>query len=448
MLALNRARVLRGGGLVALLCCFVLLLAGCTPLGVQNINELLRAPALGEGQGEVQKALELELGDGVEYKFPKEGDERSPILMADLDGDGTREALLLYSIPAGTVTDHSSNVYVAVMKRQGDEWKLVQRIEGAGSEVASLEAADLLGDGTTQVLVGYAPANFTSRFLAVYQWQDGKLRLASERTTTYSRYELADFTGRGGKDLIIVSADNQLSGLLLQHVPVVDGQLDYSKETVALGTGMKVQSCAGMYPSVNAEGEHLIVVDMITENDLLVSQFIYYWGEQFVGQPNPEAFLGNTGRMNPLLKSQDIDGDDIVEIPQRVGNEKVITLNGDKDLEFVKWMDFTPAEPLRKEFGILDSDRGVYIRLPHAWLDSENGVDTLSVKVQDGAGEGEWFLEDIASRKQLLSLRIFEPGTDPPMGAVQVSQISNAWLVLSPTLSGSEERAVGIISLN
>lgn len=439
-------RALRGAkGLLALLFCAVLLLAACTPFGTQNISDLLRAPALGEGQGEVQEALALDLGDEPEYKFPKEGDWRSPLIMADLDGDGVEEGVLLYSLPVASAPAQSSNVYLAVMKRAGDEWRVAQKIEGEGVEVASLEVAGLLDDGARQVLVGYASANMGSKKLALYRWRDGALQ--SDKVIAYSRYELADFTGNGREDLVVVSSDNQTTGLVLQHIPVVDGEFDVSPNNGVSMGGTNLVSCQGLYPSQSEVGERLIVADCQDENSMLVSQ-LYYMGERVYEKPGNVDLIGGTARQNPLLHSRDIDEDGRVEVPLRVNDEVVVTPAGDKNMEFVEWVDFTGEAPVRKQFGLLDSGRGVYVSLPDAWLQNKDGRDTLSVRVSDGSAEGEWMLEDAASLRVLLSLRIYEPGAEPPVGAEQVSEASNAWLIRAAGLSNSEKERIHVTRMN
>lgn len=433
--------------LAATLLCCLAFLAGCAPFGIQNVNDLLRAPALGEGQGEVQEALAGEVGDEIEFKFPKEGDQRSPLVMADLDGDGVEEAVVLYSLPAGAALA-SSNVRIAVLARQADEsWAVVQDEEGVASDVASLEVADLLADGTKQVLVGYATANLGTKTLAIYRYREGGL--VADKPILYSRYALGDFTGRGGTDLIVVSRDDQVSGLLMQYIPAVDGAFDYSQNAVPLGTGFNLTSCLGLYASESAAGEErLIVADcLVDETNMLVSPIIHYSNERFYEAGTADQ-IGETGRQTRLLTSRDIDGDGIVEVPRRVGNEAVITPKGDKNLEFIEWMDFTGEAPLRKQFGLLDTDRGVYIRLPDGWLGGEDGEEALLVQVVDGSGEGEWAIENKITRRRLLSLVIYGEGEEPPEEAELASEASNAWLVPQSSLPMSDWRVIEALPMS
>ena len=71
--------------------CLVLLavLAGCdfsVSMG-GNVEELLRAPQPTQLQSAVQKALVGYLGETPQMKYPRGGEEISPIVLRDLDGD-------------------------------------------------------------------------------------------------------------------------------------------------------------------------------------------------------------------------------------------------------------------------------------------------------------------------------------------------------------------------
>lgn len=417
--------------------CLAAVMAGCAPLALQNVNDLLRAPELGQGQGEIQKALASYLGEQPEYKYPKEGDWRSPLIVEDLDGDGNTEGILLYSLAGSTTAGRGSNVYVAVLEQQNGAWTVTHDMEGSGTEVASFEVADLLGSGKKQLIVGYATsANLSNKYFSLYEYQSHQL-VELLYPTPYSRYELADFSGNGSTELVIVSPDDQLGGLKLQYIPTVSGSLNLGLAPVKLDANFF--SCSGIYPSNSADGARLLVVDGLTDTKILTSDILYFSGEHFYKVDDSGALVGETARQNPLLRARDIDGDGIVEIPQRVGMTEIVTLAGDKHLEYIQWMDFTSAEPQVKQFGIVDSGKGSYIRLPEIWMDR--------VRVSDGRVAGEWGIQEESSRRQLLSLKVYEGGETPPLDALLVSRASGAYLLPSSALTAGERNVIAVTSL-
>lgn len=444
-----------GGGvvkrplLVCLALCAALLLGGCAPLNFQNVNDLLRAPELGQGMGDIQKALVAELNTAdIQYKYPKEGSQRGPILMADLNGDGKDEGVLVYSL--GASAEKSSIVNLAVLEQNDeDEWQVTYQMQGLDTEVASFQAVDLLGTGAMQLLVGYGNSNLTTRTLCLYTYSQQSL--TQELQQGYSRYELGDFSGSGGSDLLVVTPENDQGGLMLRYYPTAEGHFLEQPAAIALDTNF--QSCSGIYAGISAaiEGENgpeerrMIVVDGLTSTGLLSSQILYFQpqGPYFytIGDTNP--LRGVSSRANSLLKSADIDEDGVVEIPKQV--KEITTPRADKRLEFVNWLDCSVTavnpeiEPTVKQFGLVDSDRSFYIHLPEAWRDK--------VEVVDGSGKGEWRMQRISSGETLLSLETVAAGS-AQLGATLLPGTSDTYLVPSTALTPMERETLQAFALS
>ena len=424
-------------GAIVFLLMLLVGLTGCTPLAFQKIDDLLRAPALGQGQGEIQKALAETLAEEPQYKFPKEGDWRSPLIMADLNGDGAEEAVLLYSIASGVAQqEKGNNVYIAILENADSKWRVTQKLEGVSTEVASLEVVDLLADGTKQLIVGFATANLGSKTFSLYQYADETL--IEMYSKPYSRYALGDFTGRGGTDLVLVTPTDSVDKLQLIYLPTVNGVLEPPQPPIKLYENFA--SCTGIYPSNGPNGERYLIVDGVLENGILSSQIIAYSGERFYMLEDSSRIIGESGRINPLLKAKDIDGDTIVEIPLRIGNNELETIHADKRLEFIEWKDFTAAEPVTKQFGLLDSDRNVYIRLPDAWRE-----ETIVV---DGKGPGEWVIQNTSNLSPLVSLQVLSAGETPSAGAVHVPGTASTYVILTNNLTGTERDAIELFLLS
>ena len=166
-----------------LLCALVL--SGCSaPFGATNVEELLRAPQPSAQQSAVQKALNSYLGETLHLKYPRGGTEMSPLLFADLDGDAVDEAVVLY-----VADSKGQNVHLAVLENKQSAWEVTYEIEGLSTEVASVETAQLTGNGV-QLLVGYATATISDKYLSVYDYQDETITRVYEQA--YTQYLAAD----------------------------------------------------------------------------------------------------------------------------------------------------------------------------------------------------------------------------------------------------------------
>ncbi|MGD9560648.1 MAG: hypothetical protein AB7V55_08600, partial [Oscillospiraceae bacterium] len=264
--------------LLLLTLCFVLGVAGCGTVTMQNTYDLLRAPVLGGGLDEIQNALKAYLGgEEPQYKYPRSGEWRSPLLQTDLNGDGRQEAIVLYSVPetATTYLEKGSMVYIAVLERVEGVWTVLQDVQGMGTEVISVEVADLLDGETLQLIVCFANANLSSTVFTLYQYID--FRLDKTIQYDYSRYQIGDFTGRGGNDLILVSRSDQLGGLLLIYMPIRDGHFVSEDFPAPVKLDANFVSCVNLVPGAAPDGGRLLVVDghTATDNGPLASQMIY-----------------------------------------------------------------------------------------------------------------------------------------------------------------------------
>lgn len=406
--------------LPVLLCailCLPLLLCSCAQLTFQNTAELLRAPVMNPALSEVQSVLKEHVKGGGEpqLKFPKEGEWRSPMLLVDMDGDGSEEAVLFYSMSSGAPPglEPSDNVYISVLRKEKGEWQVTDTQAGLSTDVASIEVANVFNDNSRQLIVGYT--NSTVKVLVLYQYQGGVLASYTTGQQQYITYLLADFTGDGRQQIAYVSpVEQEGTGTSTAKLFILSGteQGSFAQKEVSLYSNFTATSAFYLHPSKTAAGVPLLVVDGFATAGLLVSQVLTYSaeGDRFIYDEDAASiaeFALATSRRSPLLISRDIDGDGVVEIPQEAttdgGEELLIPIEGSEyRLKFVTWKDFTSGEqPTDKEFGILDDRRNLYIRLPDEWKDE--------IILRTGEEEDEWVICSARSEVVLLSLRALQP---------------------------------------
>lgn len=429
--------------LIAVFFAFLVFLTGCTAFTPQNTNDLLRAPALAGEQAEIQKALSSYLKETPQYKFPKEGSFRSPLLMVDLDGDGQEESVLFYSMSAtSTQKERTSNVYMAVLKKNDGEWEVVADEPGPAVDVASIEVVDMMGDGTAQLVVGYASSNLGNRKLYLYQFKDGVLE--SKLFGDYYKYLVGDFTGDGSTGIVVVSAATDQAGMRLNFLKGSNGQFEFAQDAVELYQNF--DSCIGIYPSLDYEGKQILIIDGKV-SDMTASQIFYFSsaGAGFYSLPDSAAaMVTKTSRNSAWLTSRDIDGDNIVEIPveTKIGESTDILLKGDEgnDASFlsqVDWFDFTNPEEVAKEYGILDGNYGAYISLPEEWRGE------VDIKIDD-TGEG-WRIVRRSTGAVLITMG--EKSDDNETSYLRVPGSDEAYITLHRVLKASELKQISVTML-
>lgn len=401
------------------------LLCGCSPLSMGSTGDLLRAPALGEQPGAIQRALTAAVGEVV-YKYPKEGDVVSPLLLVDLNGDGTDEGVVLYSQGEG-----NTNVRLAVFEQSGTDWVLMAEAQGANTEVASIDAVDLYGNGTKLLVVGYANAALSNKTLEIYAYNGTGIDVMQHGA--YNSYLLGDFTGRGGTDLAVVSRGEGDTALQLQIITGQNNTIAYLQQGIALQSN--ITTCVGIHASINEDGKLFLLVDGIMEaNGALVTQVLVYSETtgQFYSRESDTAAaiyaISDTMRSLTQLTSRDIDGDGTVETPLIVSPTATATIEEGLNLYFIQWVDLTDESMPAKYFGVFDTETGLYIQLPGEWLDG------ISLHLTSTG----WKARLLSSGYTVLEYRQLEEGAALPDNAWYVAGSVSTCLIPSKTLNAAQ----------
>lgn len=427
----------------------LLFLAGCTSLQPQNIQELLRAPVMGREIGEIQRALSDYLGEEPQYKFPKEGEERSPFVLQDLDGDGNHEAVLFYSLTSVTV--ETTNMFMAVLLENENGWYVVQNWEGMGSELASVNVVSLYGDNTKQLVIGYANANMSSRRLGIYWFENGAMRGSRSNEEYYLNVLIGDFTGTGRIDIAVASrtADEEEPRV---QINFYSGTVD-ENGTRTLGAvqapvklHLTFTNCLGLYPSKGVDGARYLVMDGQLESGLVASQILNYSGSTegyYAPDTGVAEFVSETSRYTSMLTARDVNGDGIIEIP--LDEESYIsTPSGNSKLKITRWYNFFEEEPVLCQFGMLDSNHGVYVRLPDQWQ-SELAYERY--QIQDGDTRGLWRIQNSRTGEILLELRELASGEIPPGEDKRIPGATDLYFFPGEGLNVSQRSQIRVISL-
>ena len=378
--------------LCTLLC---LCLAGCSMPGEQvQVEELLRAPKLSGDYGDVQTALNDWLGESAQLKYPMQGDLLSPFLIHDLDGDGQQDAAVLYT------TAQSSNVCVAILQKGRDGmWQVRQNAEGLADTVDSVGLAQLQPGDASQLVVGYVAAQ-GDHYLAVYSYTDGELSTILEQQ--YQQYLVEDITGGGSQDLILMSTLED-GGVQIELL-TVDKEGSFQQVAVMGLSADRFSGCASVAAGVGADGRHYLVLDGWTgiSGNNLASVLLYFDEDtqQMVpaDQISTEKLYTASLRNVPILVSQDLDSDGIVEIPTQPDEAGLLNMSQSRRMDFIVWMDYTSPNP-EKSFGLLDEETNCYIELPMEW---EGNLKLTDSEQYDGAVE----LRTVDEDELVMTLRL------------------------------------------
>lgn len=374
------------------LCIGTALLCGCgTSVLEGDVDKLLRAPQITGQTSEVQKALNAYLGESAQLKYPTSGDNLSPFLFGDWDGNGTVDAAVLYTCNA-----KGENVCLSILEKTNDAWRVTQEVEGLSTEVESASLAAMDSSSAQQLLVGYGSSR-GDRYLSVYAYQNRTLETVMQQS--YSRWLLADVTGDGSDDLILLMPQDQADSIQVALLTNADGGFRLTQQ-LAVGQGVYT-GCEALCVGTGTDGQPYLVVDGRV-GSYLASTILIYEAQrgqlQIYNPPGYEDVYGATTRYNTALLSQDLDGNGTVDIPSQKNSDSGIALSMEHRLSYVNWYDYTGGDQGNSQFGVLDGEYNFFLSLPEDW----QGTILLD---ENSSGDG-WRVLKAEDNTELLDIRI------------------------------------------
>lgn len=393
----------------ALACCALLCACDSAAFGGRNVEELLRAPRLTERQSAVQTALNAYLGETLQLKYPRGGAEPDPVIFADLDGDGGEEAAVLY-----TAQSKGQNVHLSVLEQAEDgAWSVAYEVMGLSTEIAEVELAQVFG-GSTQLLVGYANANLTDKYLELYDYREVTIYSACRQP--YDAYWLGALAEEGTR-LAVACATAEPGALTLQLF-APEGRAMAAVQAVALDE--RLEKCTGVYPAGGGEARGFLV-DGATALGA-GCQFLRLEDGVLTpcadGTEEGGAMLRQRPQALAALTPRALGDSGELAAPE--AGASIPTLQAAQRFYPVDWVDDFHRTPLR-QFGIYDAEYSYFLRLPDRWRGA------ISITAQ---ADGSWQVRHAKNSRLLCSVRIAE--LRAPAGAyVEAARLAEKKVLLT-----------------
>lgn len=282
------------------------LLCGCVPgSGVEN---LLSPPKISEEQEKIYTALAEAVGENITLQYPKGGANRSPILISDIDRDGTNEALAFYE---RADNDAGSGIRINILDNYDGEWRSVYDIAGTGTSIDRVILSELGGSGRVSIMVGYSTASGDKSFRS-YWYSDGVADAGY--SDSYSSVFVTDLDNDGNNELAVIHPNNEYTGKQAYFSLVTDnGKELYEKSTVRLND--KTSEFVNIASGYVGLATPAVFIDGISDSKL--STEIIYCINGTLRNPlylSESEMIKNTVRPTSYL-STDIDLDGIIEVP-------------------------------------------------------------------------------------------------------------------------------------
>lgn len=382
--------------------CLLLTLSGCSMSEI-SIDELMRPPQLSESRRQVQSTVNQLLGSANALIAPTGGDHRSSINLADLNGDGQNEAICFFA------ETNTKLISVLLLQKKEGKWIDAGRLGSDATSVDKLEVADLDGDGTAELIIGWSYLAGADRTLEVLRSEDQGL--TSLYRGRYFQFEIIESVL---PRIVSVDLSGDAATLLgfkghkitpLSTVPIDPRIVAFTAVTV----------------SKTSAGKPAVYLDTQLEDQSFHTEILALSDKEYL-ENKLFTDLGGIGR--PLnIRCTDIDGDGIPEVPRCAAMEQ-----GEGASYYTYWSKFDGTEllePLTTFTGTADSFYFIY---------PENWIDTVFVR-QDTTLQR---LYHFVSRRgeTLYSLRVFTLSEfsqiHPAEGWISISETTDKVIAYKP----------------
>lgn len=349
--------------LSALLCCS---LCGCSAVTF-SMDTLLGAPKLTEEQGEIHEALIAAVGGNITLKYPKNGDNRSAYVIADIDDEPDDEALVFYEYNSGGNGDEGLRVNLLDKDEEG-KWYSVKELAGAGTEVDRVVISQMGSNGRPDVLVGYQSISGSDCTLEVYSYDKGDFSRIG--VDTYTVLETLDINSDGYNELVAidrsVAADTGAVSAKASLLDIKNGKL-VKEDGIEMCSG--VSSYANSVIGLLNKEHEAVFIDGVNSEGQLQTEIVYYRYSSLQDpmQQSPKKLLGLCTRPAGYYSS-DVDEDGIIEIPYTqpmTGYENAVS---EEMVRMTIWSVYEDFFELKEKYrGYYSISDGYFFAFPNRW---------------------------------------------------------------------------------
>ncbi|PAE34741.1 hypothetical protein [Bacillus sp. 7884-1] len=179
----------------------ILLLSGCNLFPAPE--SLIKAPKQVKAVNPAQDLVSIakrNLPKGSKLSVPDGPVGVDSVINVDLDGDENEEALVLYS---SMVSENQVGAFA--LEKGANGWSKIFITKGAGTEIDWAYAADIMGDGRKEILLGWQTEGSAENVLEIYYWKKDKLTKLKE--ITYNELEAIEIEEEEKTRLAILKRD-------------------------------------------------------------------------------------------------------------------------------------------------------------------------------------------------------------------------------------------------
>lgn len=359
---------------VLLLTVLCMLLGGCM---LKSPETLYALPKQSESYYNLQEAVDAVVSGSVRYCAPVNGENRQPVQMKDLNGDGKNEAIVFAQ------TDTEKPLRIFVFEQTKEKYELAATIEGSGNSFDSVQYAQVDGTPGVEIVVGRSISDQVLKSVSVYTFQQGStIELLS---ANYSNFRIIDLDNDGRQDLFLVRFDADLQTGTAELYRYSDGMMVRDPELMLSGSAGAVRRMTTGMMDENVPA--VFVASVLDDNQVVTDVFAIRDGVM-QNVASAHAAASSMSVRNYYAYATDIDGDGLIELPDVQSLPDWKDAEDDTAFRVIQWYNLTlDGEQKEKRLTYHDYSNGFYVELDEAWA----GRVTISVDETVRGGIGYQF---------------------------------------------------------
>ena len=382
----------KAAGLTALVC-LISALCGCSAASF-SAGELLASPRLTDEQNEIYNALTASAGR-VDLRYPHTGEYRSAFVIHNIDNEPTDEAIVFYEPSKAEAAKEPEtegtavgNLRVSFLDKDDDgNWKATYELPAAGTEIESV-AFSKLGSEKEKILISYSVLGSTDKIMSVIDYKNG---VATQLGSVgYSSYIMLNGLNDKGEYLACFNCDgSKNSGSMTVYNCNNDSNFGMAFPAVSFGSGVIEFDRISTSKCLILEKEKpCITVDYLTAENQYNTGVIYYMGNSFAtadtivtdGSSNIN-YSRRTNTYTPKVCSQDIDGDNIADVPATSPLPGYENLTYPEQLYAVSWYRQNCDKISLTAYTFIDPQKNYMLIFPGRWI----GMVTATINSTDNS---------------------------------------------------------------
>lgn len=305
--------VKRNKFIFGLLLMATILLSGCN---MRTIDQMYCLPKRPEGYMNLQSALEKAMAD-LSYHAPVAGDNRQPVQMKDLDGDGRDECLVF------TKGSGENPLKILVFRQVGEAFVHADTLEGSGTAFEQVDYVHFTDTDSFDLVVTRQISDQGIRPLVVYSMENGKMVQIS--TMNYMRYLAADLNEDGLNELMILQrGENTAANGVINLLRCQNGKI------VSNAVSMSVPADNVRRIQINRlqNGPSAVYLTSLVEEATLVTDVVAVQDSSLVNITlSQNSGFSESTKRDYAIYCEDIDGDGTLELPELLPSAEHSTSN-------------------------------------------------------------------------------------------------------------------------